>query len=182
MKHCLIVIDMQKGIFGLKRAVYQEKQLIQNIKTAIRFARENNIRVIFSLHENNTFLKQGTVGHQIIDDLDVLTSDTIIRKEHPDIFEGTNLLGILEEDHITSVMITGLISNGCVKSACQSALHNRLNVILIKDAHSTFYSNAEKIIEQINNELEKAGACVISSNELSTDLFLKNTNKTGEND
>lgn len=171
MKHCLIVIDMQKGVFGLKRAVHGEEQLIQNVQTAIRFAREHNVRVMFSLHENDTFLKPGTPGHPIIGDLDVLEGDTVIRKKHPDIFTDTNLIDILEQDHISSVIIVGLISNGCVMRACQSALDHRLNVILLKDAHSTFYNHAEEIIERVNREMERAGASVVSADELSAGML-----------
>lgn len=35
MNHCLIVIDMQRGILGLKQEVFRKDELIQTMKTAI---------------------------------------------------------------------------------------------------------------------------------------------------
>ncbi len=166
MKQCLIVIDMQKGIFGLKQEVYQKDELIQNVKTAIRFARDKGIGVIFTQHGNDTFLKSGTEGHQIIDDLQVLPGDEVILKKHPNIFLDTSLDSLLKRDQISLVIILGLISNGCVKDACLSAMHRKYNVILVKDAHSTFYKSAASLIDRVNAEMQKAGAFIVPADGL----------------
>ena len=122
--------------------------------------------MIFSRHENNTFLKRETEGCQIIDELEIMQGDTVIEKKHPDIFMGTGLDEILLKNRISSVMIAGLISNGCIQAACLSALNKHYQVILIGDAHSTIYTNAEKIIEKVNCQMEKAGACICPAEEL----------------
>jgi nicotinamidase-related amidase len=56
-KYCLLVVDMQKGIFGLKQPVYEGGNLIKNVKEAVRSARNFGIKVIFSRHGNDTFLQ-----------------------------------------------------------------------------------------------------------------------------
>ncbi len=70
-KSCLIVIDVQKGIFKLKQPVYNENALMQTLAKAIAFARANKIKIIFTQHENNSFLKRESVQWQIADGLDV---------------------------------------------------------------------------------------------------------------
>jgi len=164
---CLIVIDMQKGVFGLKRPVYHERELIEHVKTAVRLARQSGFPVMFSLHENNTFLQPDTPGHGLRNELDILPGDTVIRKKHPDVFAETNLEEILEKNQISTIIIAGLISNGCVRCACLAALAKGFRVVLVKDAHSTFFGDPAKIIEQINTELEAAGARIVAAGELS---------------
>ena len=163
---CLLVIDMQKGIFTLKQAVYQKEILIAKTKAALNFARDSGMTVIFSRHENSTFLKKGTQGYPIIDELEIRTGEPVMEKRHPDIFMDTGLYDLLREKDISSVMIAGLISNGCVRASCLSALNRHYEVILIEDAHSTFYSDGEKIIRDVNVQMEKAGAHICPAEEL----------------
>ena len=166
MKRCLIVIDMQNGVFSLKRPVYRKDALVENVLKTIRFARDHGISVVFSQHENDTFLRTGSDGHRIVDALSVREEDTVIRKPRPDIFAGTNLDETLRQRGISSLMITGVISNGCVRHACQSALEKGYSVTLVKDAHSTFYAGPEKVITRVNREMELAGASILTAEEL----------------
>ena len=166
MKVCLLVVDMQKGIFGLKQPVYDAENLIRNVNKAICFAREQGIRVIFTQHENGSFLKSGTAGHGIVGEIKVCNGDVLIAKKHPDAFLDTGLDGMLKAQGITGLIVAGLISNGCVKDACLSALEKGYVVILPSDAHSTFYSGGKKIVETVNRDMDSAGARVAPVEEL----------------
>ncbi len=163
---CLMVIDLQNGVFELKRPIYHERALMEQVETAVRFARDRGMPIIFSLHENNSFLRPGTPGHRIRDGMTMQQEDIVIRKKQPDVFTNTNLEDILEQKHVDTVMIAGLISNGCVKQACLTALDKGYRVVLIKDAHSTFYSGADRMIEQTNCEMEAAGVRTAAAGEL----------------
>lgn len=169
MKCTLLVIDMQKAVFEMKQPVYMPEELIKNLTCAVRIARENGIRIIFSRHENKTFLAKGTRGHRVIDEMDVRQSDIVIEKKRPDIFEGTGLDAILKEEGIGTVIVAGLVSNGCVREACLSATKRGYAVCLLRDAHSTIYRNAKKIIEDVNREMEAAGVRVIAVDQLPKD-------------
>jgi len=46
------------------------------------------------------------------------------------------------------------------------ARNEGLEVVLIKDAHSTFYKHAKKVIIQINNEMANAGVVLYTTEEL----------------
>ena len=166
MKHCLIVIDMQEGVFCLKRAVFHKDILLQKVNSAIRSARSRGIGVVFFRHENSTFLKKGTDGHQFVDGLDVSSGDIVLEKQRPDIFADTGLDGLMKQAGVTSIIIAGVISNGCIRDGCLSALSRGYHVTLVEDAHSTFYANAADIVLQINKQMAQAGARVIPADEL----------------
>ncbi len=91
----------------------------------------------------------------------------IIAKKHPNILEGTSLDNALKREGIATLIIAGLISNGCVRDSCLTALKNRYNVILLGNVHGTFYSNGKRVVEGINRETEEAGVCVCLIEELS---------------
>ncbi len=163
---CLMVIDAQEGVFNLKRPVYNKGGLVENINLLLNWARVNNTRVYFSQHENSTFLKRGSASWEIVDGLTVDVSDVVINKDKPGIFEGTQMHDRLKAGHISTIYVSGLISNGCVKDTCLDALKYGFDVVLVADAHSTFYANAEKVIHHINEEIEKAGGTVIPTESL----------------
>lgn len=167
MKYALLVIDVQKAIFEMKQPVYAQDEIIQNIKSVVNAAREMGMRIIFSQHENKSFLSQGTAGHRIVEAIDVHESDIVLAKTHPDIFLDTGLDDRLKKEGIDTVIVAGLISNGCVKDACISAQNHGYGVFLLSDAHSTFYKNGKKIIEDVNRELAAAGVCLLTVEQFS---------------
>ncbi len=166
MKQGLLVMDLQRGVFSLQRPVYQADALLRNVQQTLRFARERGLPVIFSLHGNDTFLQEGTPGHSLLDGLAVRPADILVRKSKPDVFADTELDAVVRNLELTSLLVTGVISNGCVRQACLSALERHYEVTLIKDAHSTFYANAETVIRRVNREMETAGARIVSADEL----------------
>ena len=166
-KSCLIIIDVQKGIFKLKQPVYNQDRLIVNVKETIKSAKDNNITIIYTQHENKTFLIKDSVDWEFVDDIKPTGEDhLIIYKKHPGIFKDTNLLDLLRQKEINKLYIAGLISNGCVKDACLDGLKNGYDVILIANAHSTFNKNAAKIIAKVNDEMKSQGITLKKYSEL----------------
>lgn len=162
---CLIIIDVQNGIFKMKRPVFNESILIKKLIKTINSTRNIKTQIIYSQHENNTFLKNGTDGWKIIEDIKPIDEDILIYKNKPSIFDGTNLNDILKKQNISKLIITGLISNGCIKDTCLAAKKLNYEVTLLADGHSTFYKNAEKVIKNINNDLMKEDVEIISCEE-----------------
>lgn len=56
----LIIIDMQKALIRKKTYVYQEKDLISHINQLIRNEADQNNRVDFVQHCDDSFLKEET--------------------------------------------------------------------------------------------------------------------------
>ena len=155
---CLLVIDMQTGIFQMKQPVYEAETLIQTVSNAIQSARREGLPVLYTQHENSTFLQVGTDGWRIRPELAPQEGDTVIRKRHPSVFQDTPLEAKLRERGITRLRICGLISNGCVKDACLEAMKKDYRVTLIANGHSTFYRNAPRLIAHWNQSLAEQGA------------------------
>ena len=164
----LLVIDMQKeGL--LNRKVFNKEKLINNINALINNFHKHNKPIFFIRHNNNSFLKENTDGWQICEELNILKEDMIINKRYSDVFKETHFLSLLKEYKITDVVVTGLVSNGCIKAACLGAIKKGFSVLLISDAHSTFHKNAEQVILDWNSRLKEQGAELIS-----TSGFVKN--------
>ena len=70
---------------------------------------------------------------------------------------------MLQKNNITSVVVTGLVSNGCVKAACLDAQLNELEVTLIGDGHSTFHKEGEDMVNHWNKYLNDEGIQVITT-------------------
>ena len=161
----LLIVDMQKeGL--LNRKVYNKKKLIENINNLINFFRENNKLIIFVRHTNQSFLKENTDGWQFCEELDILEEDVVINKRHSNVFREKYFISFLKENNIKEVVVTGLITDGCVKAACLGALEMGLSVVLVSDGHSTFHKNAEKIISDWNLYLREQGAILLSTSDI----------------
>ena len=82
-------------------------------------------------------------------------------------FEATNidLASYLKDKEVSKLYVCGIALEFCVKSSALDALKEGFKVFLIKDAIATF-SREEGEIAREYDELEKAGAVVISSNQI----------------
>jgi nicotinamidase-related amidase len=163
----LIIIDMQKALFKKRTSVYQEADLISHINQLICKAADQNAPVVLVRHCNDSFLAEGTPDWQLIDDL-VIPEDAIwINKQHGSCFQQTGLKEWFHESNIDSVIISGLVSNGCVQASSFDALRLGFQVTLVSDGHSTFAKEAASIVSEWNTKIEAAGAHIQKTAEVS---------------
>lgn len=157
-KYALLVIDVQKGLFNKSTPIYGQDNFLRNLNDLIRKARENNTLIIFIQHSNEKVLVFGTDDWSIHPHLNYEIGDVIVHKQHGNSFEETNLQKILNSHQINSLVITGLVTHGCVKATCQGALELGYKVILVKDGHSSYSKDAADLIIKWNQELFEMGA------------------------
>lgn len=162
----LILVDVQKGIFTLKNPVHKSAELLDSLKRLTAWARENGVKLIYMQHENASFLKKGSEGWGIVDSLKPFKGDAVIAKRHPGVFTETGLSQTLTDGGIKTLLICGLITNGCVRDACLQALERGYDVALVTDAHSTYYKNAAKMVSQLHDEMAQKGVRLLSTDEL----------------
>ena len=82
--------------------------------------------------------------------------DVVIQKQTPDASYRTNLNLELEYRGIKKLIIAGLQTEYCIDTTCRRAFSLGYQVILVKDAHSTWDSpllTAQQIINHHNNVL-----------------------------
>lgn len=89
--------------------------------------------------------------------------EPIIHKRHGNSFEDTTLQEQLIERGVSRVVVTGLVTHGCVKATCLGALEAGYKVMLVSDAHSNFSKDAPKVIEKWNQELSNKGTILVET-------------------
>lgn len=160
----LMIIDMQnafcskKGSF-LKRgySILNLERVLNNIQKLISFARKNNFLVVFTklafkkdysdagllVKRVPEIIKLGAYREdgwdsKITKNLKIQKEDIIIIKKRHDPFIGTNLERILRKNKIKKIIVTGLLTNVCVESCVRSAFDRDFEVVVVKDAISTY--------------------------------------------
>ncbi len=88
-------------------------------------------------------------------------ADLIVHKQHGDAFEATTLHDELAACGIRSLVITGLVTHGCVKATCLGARERGYAVVLVADGHSSYSKDAARLIGEWNTKLHAVGVAVM---------------------
>ncbi len=153
----LLVIDMQIGLFHKSTPIYKAAELLRNIDELTARAHDVGIPVFFVQHSDRRALIQGTTDWQLHPQLHPAATDPIIHKRHPNAFAETNLDEALQARNVKRVVVTGLVTHGCVQATCVAAKQLGYRVILVTDAHSNFNKDAARLIEQWHQTLGDGG-------------------------
>lgn len=162
----LLVIDVQQGLFKKSTPIYKAEALLQNINTLVDRAHSAGTPVIFIQHSNQRELIEGSDDWQLHADLHLLDTDIVTLKTHGNAFEETDLNDALECRGVGRLVITGLVTHGCVRATCAGARELGYAVTLVKDAHSSFSKQAAQLIETWHGKLSAAGVELKSTSEL----------------
>jgi nicotinamidase-related amidase len=84
--------------------------------------------------------------------------DRLIHKSHPGAFEQTGLAKELQARRVNRLIVTGLVSHGCVRATCLNAKKRGYEVVLVEDGHSNYHRQAAKVVAEVNEALANAGA------------------------
>jgi nicotinamidase-related amidase len=155
----LLVIDVQKGLFKMENKVYNEEMLLCNINLLIDKSRERNIPVIFIRHANGLLI-ENTENWNIHSAINIYGDDLVLNKACGSIFDEKSIVEALEQREITNLIVTGLVTHGCIKTACLDAKKFGYEVTLAEDAHSNFTDNPKALIEEWNLRLLNEGVNV----------------------
>jgi nicotinamidase-related amidase len=152
-KTALLVIDVQQGLFKRSTPIYQAEVLLKNINTLVERAHCASTPVFYIQHSNQKILLYGSQDWKIHPALHPLETDGVIHKLHGHAFEETSLKEELDSRDIGKVVVTGLVTQGCVRATCIGAEELGYKVVLASDAHSNYHKQAAKIIEEWNQKL-----------------------------
>ena len=149
----LLIIDVQKGLFEKKIPVYKANELLNNISLLVERAHLSHTPVVYIQHSNDRFLAKGSDGWQLHPHLEPLNTDIIIPKQHGNAFEDTPLKQELDAQGVKTVVVTGLVTHGCVQATCLGAKQAGYHVVLVRDGHSNYHKNAAGLIDEWNQKL-----------------------------
>ena len=162
----LLVIDVQMALFSRPTPIHKADDLIRNINSLVEMFQLSNALVIYIQHSNNKMLIKDSDGWQFHPDLNYKEDDPIIYKIHGNAFKETNLKQVLESRGIEDIVITGLVTQGCVKATSIGGKELGYRVILVDDGHSNYNKEAPKIIEKWNLKLGKEQVELFSADEI----------------
>jgi nicotinamidase-related amidase len=162
----LIVIDVQTGLFERANPIYEAEQVLKNINTLMRDARKAGVPVIFVQHANDNTLVRGSHEWQLHPEIKPLEGEVIIFKLEGDAFIGTDLKDELAKMNVNRLVVTGMLTHGCVKATSLGALKRGYRVTLVSDGHSNFSVDAPKIIEKWNRAISKKGAELVATKDV----------------
>ena len=154
-KKALLIIDMQKGSFTSKTPRHDTDGVVKRINELASMLRESGDPVIFVQHDGsieNAFIP-GTIDWELLDELEVKSTDLVICKTANDAFYQSQLESTLKEMNVTGLFITGCATDFCVESTIQSALIKDYSIVIVSDAHTTGdrpHLPAKKVIEHYN--------------------------------
>ena len=153
----LIVIDMLEDFIGEKGALSvgpEGKKLIPFINDRIREFRAQSAPIIFICdnHEENDsefdmFVPHciaGTVGSDIIREVDFEPGDKVIKKRRYSSFFGTDLDISLREKGAGELYLVGVCTNICVLFTAADARNLGYKVNIYKDGVTSFDAQAHK--------------------------------------
>lgn len=166
-KMALLVIDVQKGLFEKSTSIYHAQQLLTNINALIDQARQAGAPVIYIQHANPKSLASGSDAWQLHPEIQPRADELILEKHHGNAFEDTPLREELEKRQVGQLVITGLVTHGCVKATCLGAVDEGYRVVLVGDGHSSYSGDAPDLIEKWNRALGQSGAQVIDTQKVS---------------
>ena len=165
-KCALLIIDVQQDLFAKTNPVYQAERLLDNLQALADAAHRAGVPVVYIQHNNKSGLLKDSPGWQLHPRLSPREGDLRVDKQRSNAFEQTALDELLRARGVNHVVVTGMVTNICVKNTCLGALALGYQATLVSDAHSTDRQDAAKVIALWNEKLRRAGAAVKPAREI----------------
>lgn len=145
----LIIIDLLNDFVTGSLACERADRIIPNIKNLSEAFRRKGYPVIYSndahLPEIDEEFKiwgshavQGTTGADVIPELKPESTDFVVPKRRYSAFTSTDLHLLLQELKVTSVVLTGLHTNMCLRHTSYDAYVHGYKIIIPKDCAEAF--------------------------------------------
>ena len=162
----LLVIDVQKGLFHRAHPIYKAEELLENINNLVDRSHKNGVPVYYIQHANKSSLIEGSEAWELHPEIQPEGTDAIIHKRYGSAFQETPLGEELAEKGVGKIVVTGLVTHGCVRATCLAALRLGYKVALVADGHSNFNKNALKYIKKWNKTLQRNGVELLMTEEV----------------
>ncbi|WP_018791300.1 cysteine hydrolase family protein [Salinispora arenicola] len=135
----LLVIDLQVGFLHATVPTYRADALLTTVKDLQDRAREQAAPVVFLQHDGAAGhpTQTGSPGWAIEPAVAPVPGDVVVRKRSCDCFHGSDLDGRLRQLGVTSLVVTGVMTELCVDTTCRRAITMGYDVTLVADGHST---------------------------------------------
>lgn len=159
----LVIIDIQNDI------TKNYRDIIDNINSAIDWAGNNNVCVVYIRHENlsdgtRTF-KPGTPGSELVPDMKIV-SENIFTKTKGNALTSEEFADFIEKNGITDFYIAGADAVACVKSTCYNMRKADYGVTVLSDCITSY---DKKKIDSMLEYYESKGCRIIRLKDLQSE-------------
>jgi len=150
MRKALIIVDYENEWINKNSEYYvgDISKKITKLNKLIKFCRKKSIPIIFTTHVepgSRTAFAEGTERVEIIKELDFQPKkDILIKKNKISPFFKTKLEQILRKLNVKELIITGILTNLCVRSCVSDAYDRDYRIIVIKDTCVAFSDKIQK--------------------------------------
>ncbi|MFL7812718.1 MAG: cysteine hydrolase family protein [Anaerolineales bacterium] len=165
-KTVMLVIDVQRALFTRPHPVYQDSKVLEVINNLVERAHLYGLPVVYIQHSNDSILKEGSDGWKLHPALKPTGEDYSVHKKIGNAFKEPALMSVIEARDIKNVIVTGLVSQGCIRATSLGGVELGLRVFLVKGGHSNYNNDAAHVIEKVETELESAGVNLAEPGEL----------------
>jgi nicotinamidase-related amidase len=160
MKKALVVIDIQNDI------TKNYREIIGNINSAVDWAVNNDIHVVYIRHENlsagtRTF-KPNTRGAELVSDLKI-ASKNVFTKFKGNALSSEEFADFITKNNIDEFYLSGADAVACVKSTCYNMIKANYKVNVLSDCITSY---DKRKIDEMLHYYEKTGSKIISLNDL----------------
>ncbi|WP_299899847.1 isochorismatase family protein [uncultured Aquimarina sp.] len=171
-KKALLIIDMQKGSFTEETPRFDTDGVIKRINQLADVFRKIGLPVIYIQHDGTGTgaFEKNTWEWELLESLEITTSDIFINKYANDVFYNSKLQSKLQSLDVTDLLVTGCATDFCVESTIQSALTKDYHITVVSDGHTTGerpHLTAEKVITHYNwvwqNMIPTNGSITVNS-------------------
>jgi len=159
-KRALVIIDIQNDI------TKNYKDIIDTINTAIDWAVDNDIHVVYIRHENlsagtRTF-KPNTRGAALAPDLKMV-SENIFTKYKGNALTSEGFTDFIAKNEISAFCIAGADAVACVKSTCYNLRKANYGVEVLSDCITSY---DKRKIDEMLRYYESQGCTIITVQDL----------------
>ncbi|MGH2509176.1 MAG: cysteine hydrolase family protein, partial [Ktedonobacteraceae bacterium] len=140
MKRALLVIDVQNEYFTGKLPISYPQGSLERITQAMDAAHQAEIPVVLIQHsapQNSATFRRESQEWALHPEVAQRPSTTLIEKALPGSFTGTKLEEWLRAHDITTVVISGYMTQMCCDTTARQAMHLGFNVEFLSDATGT---------------------------------------------
>ena len=161
MKMALFIIDLQKAYYNDSTKTLMDSAC-EYINAIIPKFREKNYPIVWIQQKDEEDGSiPGTKGFDFIDQLRPEPNDYRITKEYGNSFNKTNLISIINENRIDTIVITGFCAEYCVLSTYRGAQDLDLTPVILKNAISSDNKEHLKMVEEICNIISYGILCKV---------------------
>ncbi len=131
----LLVVDTQDLI--MTSDLHEFDTLVENLKSLIATARNNNCEVIYIRHDDGVELTESLEGFNIYSEFAPKDNEKIFNKNFNSAFKNTGLHEYLQGRNEKQIMIVGLMTNYCIDATIKVGFELGYEMIIPEDCNST---------------------------------------------